>query len=101
MSAVPAEIEHEPVSEVLPYPWNCPATRYCMVQGAAAEVVTARCPLCRDFLIARQGRSGPYFHCHCGGVRRRPAAPPPDGHAVCTNGDAPAENHPQLEGAAP
>jgi hypothetical protein len=96
-----AETEPDPVAEVLPYPWNSPATRYCIVECAAADVMTARCPLCRDFLIARQGRTGPYFHCHCGGVRRRPAAPPaPAGHAVCTEVTLPVENHPQLEGAA-
>jgi hypothetical protein len=26
---------------------------------------TARCPCCRAPLIARMGRSGPYFHCRC------------------------------------
>jgi hypothetical protein len=26
---------------------------------------TARCPCCRFPLVARMGRDGPYFHCHC------------------------------------
>lgn len=33
-------------------------------------VVTPRCPACRAWLIARIGRSGPYFQCQC---PRRPA----------------------------
>ncbi len=29
------------------------------------DLGTARCPLCRAPLVARQGRAGPYFHCLC------------------------------------
>jgi hypothetical protein len=29
------------------------------------ELGSARCPLCRGVLVARQGRAGPYFYCHC------------------------------------
>ncbi len=29
------------------------------------ELGTARCPLCRAALVARQGRAGPYFFCRC------------------------------------
>jgi hypothetical protein len=29
------------------------------------ELASARCPLCRGVLVARQGRAGPYFFCQC------------------------------------
>lgn len=29
------------------------------------ELASARCPICRSALVARQGRAGPYFHCAC------------------------------------
>ena len=29
------------------------------------ELGSARCPLCRAVLVARQGRAGPYFFCQC------------------------------------
>ena len=29
------------------------------------ELASARCPLCRGVLVARQGRAGPYFFCLC------------------------------------
>ena len=29
------------------------------------ELASARCPLCRAVLVARQGRAGPYFYCQC------------------------------------
>jgi ssDNA-binding Zn-finger/Zn-ribbon topoisomerase 1 len=29
------------------------------------ELGNARCPLCRGVLVARQGRTGPYFYCQC------------------------------------
>lgn len=29
------------------------------------ELGSARCPLCWTVLVARQGRAGPYFFCHC------------------------------------
>ena len=29
------------------------------------ELASARCPLCRAVLVARQGRAGPYFFCQC------------------------------------
>jgi hypothetical protein len=30
------------------------------------ELGSARCPLCRAMLVARQGRRGPVFFCRCG-----------------------------------
>ncbi len=33
------------------------------IREAAVDAASARCPLCRGMLIARQGRRGPYFHC--------------------------------------
>jgi hypothetical protein len=36
----------------------------------AAEVLgVARCPCCHTELVARMGRSGPYFACRCPGGR--------------------------------
>ena len=29
------------------------------------ELASARCPICREFLVARLGRGGPYFFCGC------------------------------------
>jgi hypothetical protein len=98
MSAV--EPEAGPAAEALPYPWNCATTRHVVVQLAGDETMTARCPICHDFLVARQGKGGPYFHCHCGGVRRKePAAAP--GHAVCSEVAEPLESELQPAGAPP
>lgn len=30
-----------------------------------SQLDIARCPLCNGHLIARQGRTGPYWHCSC------------------------------------
>ncbi len=30
------------------------------------ELGSARCPVCRAMLVARQGRKGPVFFCRCG-----------------------------------
>jgi ssDNA-binding Zn-finger/Zn-ribbon topoisomerase 1 len=38
------------------------------IRQTLEELASARCPLCHGVLVARQGRSGPYFFCRC--VRR-------------------------------
>jgi hypothetical protein len=35
------------------------------IREALDELASARCPLCRAVLVARQGRAGPYFFCQC------------------------------------
>jgi ssDNA-binding Zn-finger/Zn-ribbon topoisomerase 1 len=38
------------------------------------ELGSARCPLCRAMLVARQGRKGPVFFCRCGMTPRQRAS---------------------------
>jgi hypothetical protein len=38
------------------------------------ELGSARCPLCRAMLVARQGRKGPVFFCRCGMAPRQRAS---------------------------
>ena len=38
------------------------------------ELGSARCPLCRAMLVARQGRKGPVFFCRCGMAARTRAS---------------------------
>ena len=61
----PLDLRRSQIAEVLPYPWNCPTTTHCVIHRIEDELVTARCPLCRHVLVARQGRAGPYFFCGC------------------------------------
>jgi hypothetical protein len=35
------------------------------IRQTLEELASARCPLCRAVLVARQGRKGPFFFCHC------------------------------------
>jgi len=35
------------------------------IREALDDLASARCPLCRGVLVARQGRAGPYFFCQC------------------------------------
>ena len=45
---------------------NGPTTRETVsVRQTLDELGTARCPLCRAVLIARQSRRGPLFFCAC------------------------------------
>jgi len=37
----------------------------CNVRQTLDELGTARCPLCRGALVARQSRGGPLFFCAC------------------------------------
>jgi hypothetical protein len=37
----------------------------CNVRQTLDELGTARCPLCRTALVARQSRGGPLFFCAC------------------------------------
>jgi len=39
------------------------------IQETLDELASARCPLCRGVLVARQGRAGPYFYCQCAAKR--------------------------------
>jgi ssDNA-binding Zn-finger/Zn-ribbon topoisomerase 1 len=38
------------------------------------ELGSARCPLCRALLVARQGRKGPVFFCCCGMTPKKRAS---------------------------
>ena len=62
---LPVAEEFTPAAEALPYPWNSPTARYFQLRAMDDEVGIVRCPICRHFLVARQGRDGPYFHCGC------------------------------------
>ena len=35
------------------------------IRETLEDLGVARCPLCRDILVARMGRSGPGFFCRC------------------------------------
>lgn len=44
------------------------------IRATLDELGSARCPLCRSLLVARQGRRGPVFLCRCGMTPRKRAS---------------------------
>lgn len=57
-----------------PSAWGGTAAELCLIHFQEEDLGTARCPVCRHPLIARQGRAGPYFHCGCPPRTAQPTA---------------------------
>lgn len=56
---------------------ECPRTsgrEVISIRQTLDELGSARCPLCRAMLVARQGRKGPVFFCRCGMTPRKRAS---------------------------
>jgi len=51
--------------EIVPERQTVSAYEIASVRQTQEELATARCPICRYFLVARLGREGPYFFCRC------------------------------------
>jgi hypothetical protein len=60
----PSDWSDEP-DEAPPTPIAPTIRESCNVRQTLDELGTARCPLCRAALVARQSRRGPLFFCAC------------------------------------
>jgi ssDNA-binding Zn-finger/Zn-ribbon topoisomerase 1 len=56
---------HEPIEPETEERPPISAREIVSIRTTQEELGVARCPLCREVLVARQGRTGPYFHCRC------------------------------------
>ncbi len=67
------------VSEITPQDEAVERPRFCKrevisIRETLDELGSARCPLCRAMLVARQGRKGPVFFCGCARTPRKRAS---------------------------